>query len=59
MDLNFQYARHQRSLMLAQSSTCGDERRRMLDRAALIAGSIASHQTNLGATAATGWSLAA
>jgi hypothetical protein len=58
MDLNFQYARHQRSLMLAQSSSCRDERRRMLDRAALIAGSIATHQTNLGAAAATGWSLA-
>lgn len=59
MDLNSQYFRHQRMLMRAAATGCAGQRLTLLGAAAAIAGTIAGHQHDLGASAATGWSLAA
>lgn len=59
MDLNSQYFSHQRALMRAAAAHCSSVRRNLLGQAATIAGTIASHQRGLGASAAKGWSLVA
>lgn len=56
MDINQEYAAHQSALMRAESSICGDQRKRQFAQAALIAGRISAFQLGLGAAAACAWS---
>ncbi len=56
MDINKEYAAHQRALMSACNSVGNDERQAHLDRASLIAGRIGAFQRQLGAAAAYAWS---
>lgn len=58
MDLNIQYAAHQRALMLADSSECPVDRFTHLSKASAIAGQIGAKQRELGAAAACAWSMA-
>ncbi|MCZ8322309.1 MAG: hypothetical protein ACK442_10520 [Novosphingobium sp.] len=58
MDLNAQYTLHQKALMLAQASNCGEHRQSLRREARGIAGRIARFQQTVGAAAARGWVLA-
>lgn len=58
MDLNFEYAAHQRALMNATAATNVDARLAKLEQAARIAGRISAFQHGLGAAAACAWSKA-
>lgn len=58
MDLNHEYAAHQRALMSAQVADTTDDRLSRLARAARIAGRISDFQHGLGAAAACAWSTA-
>ena len=58
MDLNQQYARHQRALMGAVGAADVDDRIAKLAQASLIAGRISEFQHGLGAAAACAWSKA-
>jgi hypothetical protein len=56
MDLNLQYAEHQRALMVADRAANQDDRLAKLDKASRIAGRIRDFQYGLGAAAACAWS---
>lgn len=58
MDINMEYAAHQRAVMCAASATSTGERTEHLTRASTIAGKISVFQRELGAAAACAWSLA-
>ena len=58
MDLNHQYARHQRALMRADQAANDDDRLAKLVKASHIAGRISEFQHGLGAAAACAWSKA-
>lgn len=58
MDLNLQYAEHQRALMGADGAANDDDRSAKLDKASHIAGRISDFQRGLGAAAACAWSKA-
>ncbi|MCB5425858.1 hypothetical protein H0274_11350 [Altererythrobacter sp. CC-YST694] len=58
MDLNKEYAAHQRALMCADNAANTDERRAHLAVASSIAGRISTFQMELGAAAACVWSMA-
>ena len=58
MDLNQQYAKHQRALMGAVGAANVDDRIAKLAQASLIAGRISEFQHGLGAAAACAWSKA-
>ncbi|MXP29747.1 hypothetical protein GRI58_13110 [Porphyrobacter algicida] len=58
MDLNFQYAEHQRALMGAADAANDDHRSAKLAKASHIAGRISDFQHGLGAAAACAWSKA-
>lgn len=58
MDLNHQYAQHQRALMGAESAANDDDRLAKLVEASHIAGRISEFQHGLGAAAACAWSKA-
>lgn len=58
MDLNHQYAQHQRALMGADSAANDDDRLAKLAKASHIAGRISEFQHGLGAAAACAWSKA-
>lgn len=58
MDLNKEYAAHQRALMRADSAATTDDRRAHLAQASCIAGRISTFQQQLGAAAACVWSMA-
>lgn len=58
MDLNLQYAEHQRALMDADSAESDGERNDKLAAASRIAGRITDFQHGLGAAAACAWSKA-
>ena len=58
MDLNLQYAEHQRALMGAARAANDDDRSAKLAKASLIAGRISDFQHGLGAAAACAWSKA-
>lgn len=58
MDLNLQYAEHQRALMGADGAANDDDRSAELDKASHIAGRISEFQRGLGAAAACAWSKA-
>ncbi|GGA07027.1 MAG: hypothetical protein COW16_06625 [Sphingomonadales bacterium CG12_big_fil_rev_8_21_14_0_65_65_10] len=58
MDLNHQYAEHQRALMGAGRTANEDERLAKLATASRIAGRISDFQIRLGAAAACAWSKA-
>lgn len=58
MDLNLQYAAHQRELMGASLAANDDERLAKLEKASRIAGRIGVFQRGLGAAAACAWSKA-
>ena len=55
MDLNFQYAEHQQSLMLAMTTTNISLRTRHLESADSVAARIRAWQHAEGANAAKGW----
>ena len=56
MDLNHQYAEHQRALMGADGAANDDDRFAKLAKASHIAGRISDFQHGLGAAAACAWS---
>lgn len=56
MDLNYQYAEHQRALMGADRAANNDDRVAKLATASDIAGRISDFQHGLGAAAACAWS---
>lgn len=56
MDLNQEYAAHQRALMTAGRAANDSDRSAILDHAAWIAGAISDFQHGLGAAAACAWS---
>ncbi|WP_095013085.1 hypothetical protein [Tsuneonella mangrovi] len=56
MDLNLEYAAHQRALFGAESATSHDERIAKLEKASRIANRISEFQHGLGAAAACAWS---
>ena len=56
MDLNLQYADHQRAMMSARDCISPDERRLHLDDASRIANGISAFQLQLGAAASCAWS---
>lgn len=56
MDLNLEYAAHQRALMGAGVAANDDERLAKLAKASRIAGRISDFQHGLGAAAACAWS---
>ena len=56
MDLNQQYAEHQRALMGADGAANDDDRWENLAKASRIAGRISDFQHGLGAAAACAWS---
>ena len=58
MDLNHQYAEHQRALMGAGCAANDDDRLAKLATASHIAGRISDFQHGLGAAAACAWSKA-
>ena len=58
MDLNYQYAEHQRALMGADGAANDDDRLAKLAKASNIAGRISDFQHGLGAAAACAWSKA-
>jgi len=58
LDLNLEYADHQRALMQAGQATNEGDRVTQLARAAFIAGRISGFQQRLGAAAACAWSMA-
>lgn len=58
MDLNYQYAEHQRALMGADGAANDDDRSAQLSKASHIAGRIGDFQLGLGAAAACAWSKA-
>ena len=58
MDLNYQYAEHQRALMGADYAANDDDRMAKLAKASCIAGRISDFQHELGAAAACAWSKA-
>lgn len=58
MDLNHQYAQHQRALMGADRAVNDDDRLAKLAKASQIAGRISDFQNGLGAAAACAWSKA-
>ncbi|MDP4576040.1 hypothetical protein Q9K02_12930 [Qipengyuania sp. G39] len=58
MDLNLQYAEHQRALMGADGAANDDDRLAKLANASHIAGRISDFQHGLGAAAACAWSKA-
>lgn len=58
MDLNRQYAQHQRALMKADCAASDDDRIAKLATASCIAGRISDFQHGLGAAAACAWSKA-
>lgn len=58
MDLNHQYAEHQRALMGADCAANEDDRLAKLATASHIAGRISDFQSRLGAAAACAWSKA-
>lgn len=55
MDLNEQYARHQRLLIRASRTSTALCKDAINGAAAVLAGRIAVHQRHLGAAAAPGW----
>jgi len=55
MDLNKEYAAHQRALMSSKAAGSDTDRRRHLLRAQEIAQEIGSFQMSLGAAAACAW----
>lgn len=57
MDINKEYAAHQRALMRADHSAHKDDRRAHLAQASSIAGRISDFQRELGAAAASAWSM--
>ncbi|MGE4339514.1 MAG: hypothetical protein AB7E55_26630 [Pigmentiphaga sp.] len=56
MDLNHEYAAHQRALLLASSASNDDDRDAHMLNASSIACRISSFQLKLGAAAACAWS---
>ncbi len=58
MDINMEYAAHQRAVMRAARASSSGERAEHLTRASSIAGKISVFQRELGAAAACAWSLA-
>ncbi len=58
MDLNLEYAAHQRAIMGAQSAANDDFRAEKLEQASQIAGRISVFQQRLGVGAACAWSKA-
>lgn len=58
MDLNLEYAAHQRALMSANVAVNDDDRLARLVKASRIAGRISDFQHGLGAAAACAWSKA-
>ena len=56
MDLNLEYAAHQRALMGAGVAANDDDRLAKLAKASRIAGRISDFQHGLGAAAACAWS---
>lgn len=56
MDLNLEYAAHQRALMGAEDAANDDDRSAKLVKASTIAGRISDFQHGLGAAAACAWS---
>ena len=58
MDLNHQYAQHQKALMSADSAANDEDRHAKLVKASSIAGRISEFQHGLGAAAACAWSKA-
>lgn len=58
MDLNLEYAAHQRALMNANVAANGGDRHANLEEASRIAGRISDFQHELGAAAACAWSKA-
>ena len=58
MDLNYQYAEHQRALMGAGRAANHDDRLAKLAKASRIAGRISAFQHGLGAAASCAWSKA-
>ena len=56
MDLNLEYAAHQRALMAVEDAANDDDRDAKLERASRIAGRIGTFQHKLGAAAACAWS---
>lgn len=58
MDLNLEYAAHQRALMSANVAANDDDRLASLVKASGIAGRISDFQHGLGAAAACAWSKA-
>lgn len=58
MDLNYQYAEHQRALMGADGAASDGDRLAKLAKASHIAGRISDFQHGLGAAAACAWSKA-
>lgn len=56
MDLNLEYAAHQRALMGAVVAANDDDRLAKLAKASRIAGRISDFQHGLGAAAACAWS---
>ena len=58
MDLNLQYAEHQRALMGADGAANDDDRSAKFEKASHIAGRISDFQCGLGAAAACAWSKA-
>lgn len=57
MDLNLEYANHQRALMSAKAAGCSDEQVVHLEQARGIADRITAFQLRLGAAAACAWSV--
>ena len=55
MDLNLEYAAHQRALMGASDAANDDDRLAKLAKASGIAGRISAFQHDLGAAAACAW----
>ena len=58
MDLNHEYAAHQRALMCAGLAGSDEERAERMKKATGIAGRISAFQHGLGAAAACAWSQA-
>lgn len=56
MDLNLEYAAHQKALIRAEGAAESADRRVHLADASRIAGQISAFQLNLGAAAACAWS---
>ena len=56
MDLNLEYAEHQRALMQVGSAANDDDRQARLHKATMIAKRISRFQHGLGAAAACAWS---